>query len=57
MRLSDGLDVLTGGSSGVSGEALCGAPSEVFTLTMLDSFGDGKLCCVHLVWCFVVLSD
>jgi hypothetical protein len=44
--MSDGLRVLTGDSSGASG-FLCGVPGEVFTLTMLDSFGDGELCCVH----------
>jgi hypothetical protein len=46
VRSSDGVIVFSGGSAGVSGATLCGAPDEVFMLTLFDSFGDGKLQCV-----------
>ncbi len=40
---ADGSVVLSGGAAGVTGATLCGAPDALFTLTMLDSFGDGEL--------------
>jgi hypothetical protein len=46
-RAADGQVLLNGGAAGLSGVTLCGAAGEVFTLTMLDSLGDGELCCVN----------
>ncbi len=42
-RELDDKVLLSGDVAGASGAALCGAAGEAFTLTMLDSYGDGEL--------------
>ncbi len=45
-RVANEEVVLSGGADGVSGAELCGAASEVFTLTVFDAFGNGELRCL-----------
>ncbi len=51
-RDADGAMLLSGDWHGITGAALCGLlhGQPEFTLTMMDSFGDGACaCCVHAV--------